>query len=65
MKTQPDELLSPEGLAAFCGVPVKTVYEWNSKGSGPRRVRVGKHIRYRLRDVEHWLDDRYADAPQT
>jgi excisionase family DNA binding protein len=56
-----DDLLDAEALAKFCGVPIKTVYEWNTKGTGPRRVRVGRHVRYRRQDVEAWLDQRYAD----
>ena len=51
-----DELLSPEDLAAFLKVPVGTVYQRNYKNTGPRRVRVGRHVRYRPADVEAWLE---------
>jgi predicted DNA-binding transcriptional regulator AlpA len=46
--------LSPEDLARREGVPVSTVYRWNSDGTGPRRLKIGKHVRYRLVDVEAW-----------
>ncbi|WP_081915557.1 helix-turn-helix transcriptional regulator [Saccharothrix sp. NRRL B-16314] len=49
-------LLSPQELAEYTGVPLATIYRWNSKGSGPRRLRVGVHVRYRLSDVEAWLE---------
>ena len=26
-------------------------------GTGPRAIKVGKHIRYRTSDVEQWLED--------
>lgn len=46
--------LSPEELAEREGVPVQTVYSWNKTGSGPDYLRVGRHVRYRLADVEKW-----------
>lgn len=42
------------------GVPVATVYNWRSTGYGPRGFRVGKHLRYRLADVEAWEDAQVA-----
>lgn len=36
------------------GVPVATVYRWNTRGEGPRYLRIGRHVRYRLADVEEW-----------
>ncbi|MGW1137614.1 helix-turn-helix transcriptional regulator [Streptomyces zhihengii] len=49
-------LYSPDELATRLGVPVKTVYAWNHKGTGPRFVRVGRHVRYRPEEVEAWLN---------
>lgn len=54
-KAQLEGLLSPNEVAAYLGVPVKTVYRWNTTGTGPTYVRVGKHVRYRLADVDKWL----------
>ena len=51
-----EELMGPEALAAYLGIPLPTVYGMNSRGTGPRRMRVGKHIRYRRSDVEAWLN---------
>ncbi|MDP8928170.1 MAG: helix-turn-helix domain-containing protein [Actinomycetota bacterium] len=53
-----DALLSPQQLADYLGVPVATVYRWRYEGTGPRGIKVGKHVRYRRRDVEAWLDTR-------
>lgn len=55
--------LSPDALAERMGVPVKTVYAWNHKHSGPRFIKVGKHVRYKLADVIAWEKSRYADDP--
>ena len=53
-----DVLLSPQQLADYLGVPLATVYRWRCEGTGPRGIKVGKHVRYRQRDVEAWLDTR-------
>ena len=50
------EFFSTEGLARYLGVPAATVKAWRYKGTGPRGLRVGRHIRYRRTDVERWLD---------
>lgn len=51
-----DDLLGPPELAAYLGVALATVYAMNHKGSGPRRIRVGRHVRYRKSDVDAWLE---------
>ncbi|WP_158895236.1 helix-turn-helix transcriptional regulator [Amycolatopsis anabasis] len=49
-------LLSVRELAEYCGVPVATVYSWNTRGTGPKYYRVGIHVRYRLSEVDAWLE---------
>jgi excisionase family DNA binding protein len=56
-------LLSPEELSSYLGVPLATVYRWRSRREGPLGMRVGRHVRYRLRDVERWLDERLEQRP--
>ena len=51
-------LLSSAELAKFLGVPVNTVYVWQSRGGGPPGYRVGRHTRYRTDEVLAWLDER-------
>jgi hypothetical protein len=43
--------LSRQCLADRWDIPVKTLAEWATKGTGPRYARFGKHCRYRLVDV--------------
>ncbi|MDP9459341.1 MAG: helix-turn-helix domain-containing protein [Actinomycetota bacterium] len=49
-----EQHLSPEDLARREQVPLRTVYRWNSDGTGPPRLKIGRHVRYRLSDVEAW-----------
>jgi excisionase family DNA binding protein len=52
-------LLSVEELAAYLGVPKKTVYScWRHWGL--RGYRVGRYLRFRERHVEEWLSSREA-----
>ena len=56
-----DPLLSPESLSErLGGIPIDTIYRWNHQGTGPKALKVGKHLRYRPEDVEAWLDGREA-----
>lgn len=56
-QTARQQLLSPADVAAYLGVPLRTVYGWRSRGGGPRGYRVGRHVRYRVDEVDAWLDD--------
>jgi excisionase family DNA binding protein len=58
-----EPLLSAAEVADYFQVPLATLYRWNSIGTGPRRIRVGKHVRYRRVDVEAWLDLCADSAP--
>jgi len=54
----PEELITAEALAEYLKVPLGTVYRWNYAGTGPKRIRIGRFIRYRPADVEQWLEQR-------
>lgn len=56
------KFLTPLDLVERYGVPLKTVYDWNLKGTGPRFAKFGRHVRYAPEDVEAWERSRYADA---
>ncbi len=56
-----DRLLSPQDLADYLEVPVKTIYRWRHHNKGPRGFRAGKHLRFRWADVQSWITDRMAE----
>ena len=47
---------SPDEVAEHLGIPLRTLAQWRHEGTGPRYLRVGRHVRYRWADVEQWLD---------
>ena len=60
-----DELFSPQDLAGYLDVPVKTVYGWRHRGLGPAGFRVGRHLRYRQSDVEKWIAQQIEATAET
>jgi excisionase family DNA binding protein len=58
--TAMETLMTTEQLAEFLQVPLATLYQWRHKGTGPKGIKVGKHVRYRRADVEAWLENQAA-----
>lgn len=59
------KLLTIQDLAELLSIPVLTIYQWRSKHTGPRAMRIGRHLRWDAREVAAWLltqlDDWDAD----
>jgi excisionase family DNA binding protein len=51
-----DPLMGPGEVSALLGLPVATLANWRCAGKGPPFLRVGRHVRYRRRDVDTWID---------
>ena len=47
-----------EDVSTYLGVPVKTLYGWRLKKTGPAAVRIGKHLRYDPDVVLDWVKSR-------
>ena len=60
-----EPLLSIETLAEYVGVPVVTIYRWRTEGKGPCAVRIGRHLKFALSDVQAWLDTVRETEPGT
>jgi len=50
-------LISLQELAEYLGVPVQRIYDWRAAGTGPRGYRFGRELRFRVADVERWLEE--------
>jgi len=51
-------LLSECAVARLLGVSVNTVRRWRHLGRGPKHVKIGTAVRYKLEDVLAWLESR-------
>jgi predicted DNA-binding transcriptional regulator AlpA len=48
-------LWSVHDVADYLGIPHKTLYNWRTRGIGPRARRVGRYLRYEEHDVRAWF----------
>lgn len=48
-------LASIDELAAYLQVPVQTIYRWNSRRTGPKFTKLGRHVRYLWEDIDRWV----------
>jgi excisionase family DNA binding protein len=50
------QVLSLSELCAHLHVSAQTIYDLRSQGRGPRGFRVGRELRFRISEVEAWLE---------
>ncbi|MEJ2860553.1 helix-turn-helix transcriptional regulator [Actinomycetospora flava] len=58
-----ERLLTSREVSEIIGVPDNTLRDWRCDAVGPPFIRIGRGgrnqpVRYRLRDLERWLDER-------
>ena len=59
-----DVWLSNQDLADRYGVDVRTIRHWRMAGTGPRGVRLGRHVRYALTEVRRWERQQARDQAE-
>jgi excisionase family DNA binding protein len=57
------QLWTIDVLAEFLGVPRATIYRWRHIGTGPRGIRVGKHVRFDPDEVARWVEQQTDPRP--
>ena len=50
----PDGRVDPKNAAAYCGLSVKTMANMRSRGEGPRFIKRGGRVFYRIEDLDEW-----------
>ena len=61
--TSEDAILTEVEIADFLKLSTRTLQAWRVKKDGPPFIRVGRAIRYRLRDVVRWIEARTVAPP--
>lgn len=62
MKT--DKLLTDIELSRVRNIPLGTLRAGRSRGFGPPFIKLGRTVRYRLSDVDKYLDERLVQPGQ-
>ncbi|MCW2785920.1 MAG: DNA-binding protein [Marmoricola sp.] len=57
---EPPNLSTIDELADRFDVTRETVLRWNSSGTAPRRISIGKRVYYRETDIQEWIDAQVA-----
>lgn len=51
-------LMTRVEVAEYLGVPERSVRAWTEKGTGPARIKFGRHVRYDRVDVLAWVESK-------
>ncbi|WP_210479604.1 AlpA family transcriptional regulator [Naasia sp. SYSU D00948] len=51
-----EKMLSTRELAEYLGVAPQAIYDLRCDGRGPRAVHVGRELRYRVSEIEAWIE---------
>lgn len=58
-------LLTAEEVARILVIPLKRLYTWRLAGKGPRYVKVGHNLRYRVEDVKAYIEENTTEPEKT
>ena len=56
------ELLNSREAAYRLGLKTNTLEGWRLKGFGPKFIKVGRNVRYRISDLDEWLESRERNS---
>ena len=56
-------LVDEREAAKFSDFSVAALVKWRHEGRGPRYIRVGRSIRYRISDLLSWIDSHAVGQP--
>ena len=55
MNVSVSPLLPPKNAAEHLALSTKALEKWRCQGTGPRYLKLGNRIRYRLEDLIEWM----------
>jgi excisionase family DNA binding protein len=61
-KITANSLLTIAELASLLKVPKSTIYGWRHQRRTPPAIKIGRHVRFRLSEVQDWLANNEDDA---
>jgi predicted DNA-binding transcriptional regulator AlpA len=60
-----EPLLTEAEVADICGLSTAAIRRWRLLNQGPRYIKVGAAVRYRLEDIRGWLATRPSGGELT
>ena len=51
-----NKLLTVKELSEYLGISDETLRKYRMRGNGPKYLKLGRAVRYKLEDVLEWLD---------
>lgn len=58
-----EKLLNTKELAAYLGVVPSTIVQYRADGTGPDYIKIGQLVRYKIADVEKWIESKKGRIP--
>lgn len=59
------QLLTRDEAAALLLLNPRTLDNWRSKGKGPRYVKAGRKVAYRMTDLTAWVEENTRTAARS
>lgn len=50
--------LSAKAAATYLGITPLTLIKWRMAGRGPHYFKLGRNVRYRINDLNEWIEER-------
>lgn len=64
MDNKIEQFYTEEPIAEFLNISVKTLRAMRLRGDGPPFYKLGGSVRYRLSDIEQWIEERRRTSTQ-
>ncbi|BEQ15313.1 helix-turn-helix transcriptional regulator [Desulfoferula mesophila] len=58
----PPALLTSPQASDYCGFSHRTFENWRLRGGGPPFCKLGGAVRYRLADLDRWIEDNLRES---
>jgi len=56
MNTNSSALLTGDGAAQRLNISRRTLDTWRTRNFGPKYLKIGKSVRYRISDLDSWME---------
>lgn len=55
--TNPDKLLTQKEVKVITGLAESTLEQWRLRGKGPKFIKLGRLVRYRMSDLNAYISE--------